>query len=84
MWGFVLAHEEERFFSVTFFQPIQGLICNDIGGVADMVYIPAVGEKHGVVILALSLQDFEVVESRGGGFKMPFTNNGSLVSHLVQ
>ena len=84
MRGFVLAHEKERFFSISFFEPIECLISYDVSRVAHMINILAVGEKHGVVILALSLQDFEMLESGRGGFEMPFANNGSLVSHLVQ
>ena len=80
VWGFVLAHEKERLFLIPLVKPVQGLVSNDIGGVSDMIYIHAVGEKQGVVIMALSFEDFEMVESRGGGFKMPFTNYGCLIA----
>ena len=43
--GFVLAHEKERFFLIPLVKPLKGLISNDVGGVSDMIYIPAVGEK---------------------------------------
>ena len=47
-----------------------------------MVGIFSIGKKYGVIVLPLSFKNFEMIESGGCGFKMPFTNNSSLVSLL--
>ena len=80
----MLAHEKERLVGIPVFQPAKCLICYYIRGVSDMIRIFSIGKKHGVVVLPLSFQNLEMIESCGSGFKMPFSNDCGLVSFLFQ
>ena len=80
----MLAHEKERLVGIPVFQPGKCLICYYIRGVSDMIRISSIGKKHGVVVLPLSFQNLEMIESCGSGFKMPFSHDCGLVTFLFQ
>ncbi len=80
----VVAHEKEGLVLIALFQPFQGLVCDNVGRVAGMFYILAVGEKDGIVIAALSFKHLEMIESGRRRLEMPFANDGRLVTGLPQ
>lgn len=82
--GLVLAHEEKRLLGVSLLQPSQCLVGDDVGRVAGVLDGFAVCQQARVVVLALSSQDFIVIESSRCGFEMPLPDNCRLVASPTQ
>ena len=86
MGGLVLVHQHEGLLGVaTVFKPGEGLVGDDVGGVADVFVsddLPGVVVRlHGrVVVGALADEDVEVVVALGGGLQVPFSNDRGLVA----
>ena len=82
-----MIHHAERFALVPAFEEFDGLVCDDVRGIAFLYDMFAVFPEIGVVIIALfvlAAQDTPVVEALRFADKMPFANHGRLVAGLLE
>ena len=65
--------------------PIDGFVGEDAGYISAIYSAGAVlVNECGIVVIALSRQDFPMVETRGCGDEVPFAYNGRLVTSGLQ
>ena len=83
--GFMMQQQTERFFFLPFvLQPFQRQVRSDIGGIPFYLHFLTIIYKIRIVIITLTNQNIPIIESRGIRGKMPFTNNSSLITCLLQ
>ena len=81
----MLAHDEKGFVLVpSFFEPIEGNVGDDVGGITSDSLDAIFCIHRWVVVGPLSLQDLPEVKARGVALEMPFPNHGGLVTALLQ
>ena len=81
----VLAHEEEGFFRIAIVEPLDGLVGGDVGAVAGELLFAAVHLKEdGIVVAALSGENFPVVEPYRIRNEMPFSKHRGVVACSLQ
>ena len=69
----MLAHEEEGFFLIAALEPLDGFVGGDVGAVSGKLLLAAVHLKEdGIVVAALSGENFPVVEAYRIRNEMPF------------
>ena len=77
--------QTERFFFLPFvLQPFQRQVRSDIGGIPFYLHFLTIIYKIRIVIITLTNQNIPIIESRGIRGEMPFTNNSSLITCLLQ
>lgn len=81
----VVAHEHEGTVFRSVFDEFDRLVGNQVGRIAAFVPCAAFCRIHdGIVVKSLSGEDIPVVETRGVGREVPFSDHGRGVSGLLQ
>ena len=84
VYGLVVHHHEERLAPVAVFQPVHCFFGDNVRDVPVYAYRVVFGDKVGVVIFSLVIQDSPVVKSGRFRDEMPFADKGSLVSVCLE
>ena len=85
MGRFVLHHEDEGFFFVALgAEPLLGLVGDDLADVASFPVVAFGCDEVGIVVAALAGEDFPVVETGGLTGKVPFANQGGLITDFLE
>ena len=79
--GLVLDHQEKWLSLISLAtEPVESVIGDDVGDVADLFDFLAVALHRRVVINALAVKDLPEIKTRGIGFEMPFSNQRGLIA----
>ena len=83
--GFVVHHQEERLVLVTtVIHPFLTILSDEVSHISFMNSSVPLGNKLWVTVFALVIENHPMVKSRRLGNKMPFTDDGSLITVLLQ
>jgi len=81
----VVEEHTERLVLIAVFYPVDGLVGDDVGGIAFHLCAFAVHLDEGrVIIVALSRQDFPMVESLRIAYEVPLANHRCLIAVLLK
>ena len=82
--GLVVVHQAERLVRIAFFNPLQGVVGDNVRHVPLVLLPLAHLDHHRVVILSLPRQHVPVVESRRIASQVPFADQRGLIAGLLQ
>ena len=83
----VVHHETEGFRRVALVEELNGVVGDEVGGVAFLTQVFAAGvltAEHGVVVRALVVEHVIVVEALGRAVEVPLAHHGRLVTGALQ